>query len=88
MSQNVLHWFENESVIKIATKNILRLAKNQETGYIIRSDRHSSVIRRIPKEMEGNIEQKQKTSTPVDGYCECGWPYSMLLPRGTQVKVL
>jgi hypothetical protein len=45
----------------------------REKAVIFRPSRLASVIR---KEAEEGTE-------PKDDYCECGWPYSLLLPRGT-----
>ena len=60
-----------------------RLPSNRTSAVIIRPDRHSSVIKRQSKDMFGNIEAE--TTSTVSGFCECGWPYNMLLPRGTKV---
>ena len=63
---------------------IYSLKANQETDVIIRPDRHSSVIKRSKDDMKGDVESK--TTQVVPGFCECGWPYDMLLPRGTAVS--
>lgn len=49
---------------------------------LTRKDIHSSVIRRHP-DWYKDASEKEFTKT-VDGFCECGWPYTMLLPRGTK----
>ena len=46
---------------------------------ITRQDKHSSVIRRKPEDMQGDVDN----STTVSGFCECGWPYNMLFPCGS-----
>ena len=48
---------------------------------VSRKDKHSSVIRRFPNEARDDIEDG--VARTVSGFCECGWPYHMLLPRGT-----
>ncbi|XP_076816375.1 uncharacterized protein LOC143462197 isoform X1 [Clavelina lepadiformis] len=62
-------------------KFVYRLPSDEDTASIIRADRHSSVIKREPRFMDGDVETG--TTSVVDGFCECGWPYNMLLPRGT-----
>ena len=60
------------------------MPSSQDTGVIIRPDRHSSVIKREPGQMQGDVEAQ--ATNIATGFCECGWPYSMLLPRGTSVS--
>ena len=57
------------------------LPANQSAGVISRQDKHSSVIRRFPEDMQGDIEGN--TTYTVSGFCECGWPYNLLFPCGT-----
>nr|XP_006815579.1 PREDICTED: hemocyanin AA6 chain [Saccoglossus kowalevskii] len=52
-----------------------------ETNSIItRQDVHSSVIRRFPQDAADDLEVP--LARTVSGFCECGWPYNLLLPRG------
>jgi hypothetical protein len=52
---------------------------------IARSDRDSSIIRRPAILDPDKVEDITGGERPVDAiYCECGWPYHLLLPRGTQ----
>ena len=48
------------------------------SSVITRQDIHSSVIRRNPEHVLGDIDD----SATVSGFCECGWPYSLLFPCG------
>jgi len=57
------------------------LPSNQPADVISRQDKHSSVIRRFPEDMQGDIEGN--TTYTVSGFCECGWPYNLLFPCGT-----
>jgi hypothetical protein len=49
---------------------------------IFRQDSESSVIRR-PVVDPSDVRDIEPSGDPEDGYCECGWPYHLLLPRGT-----
>ena len=49
---------------------------------VTRKDKHSSVIRRFPRDARDDPEER--VARTVSGFCECGWPYHMLLPRGTR----
>ena len=55
------------------------LPAESSSGIITRQDKHSSVIRRNPDDMQGDIDD----SATVSGFCECGWPYSLLFPCGS-----
>ena len=74
-AQDIRRWIEMDKFLYI-------LPANQVCGIVSREDKHSSVIRRNPEDMQGDIE-KDTTST-VSGFCECGWPYSMLFPCGQE----
>ena len=54
------------------------LPAGSSSSVITREDKHSSVIRRNPEDMQGDVDK----STTVSGFCECGWPYNMLFPCG------
>lgn len=58
-----------------------KLAPSERT-VLFRKDSESSVIRR-PVVDPDNVVDLEPTNDPDDGYCECGWPYHLLLPRGT-----
>jgi len=53
-----------------------------EEAVVFRQDSESSVIRR-PVVDPGDVRDIEPSGDPEDGYCECGWPYHLLLPRGT-----
>ncbi|MGH3941374.1 MAG: tyrosinase family protein [Pseudonocardiaceae bacterium] len=58
-----------------------RLA-GRERAVIFRPARQSAVIR---KPALGHAElEKTEPRTPVATWCDCGWPYNLLLPRGTK----
>ena len=57
------------------------LPADEET-VVFRQDSESSVIRR-PVVDPSDIWDIEPSGNPADGYCECGWPYHLLLPRGT-----
>lgn len=48
---------------------------------IFRADSESSVIKRPAEPDPGNVGSG--ASGEENGYCDCGWPYTLLLPRGT-----
>uniref|UniRef100_H2ZA56 Tyrosinase copper-binding domain-containing protein n=1 Tax=Ciona savignyi TaxID=51511 RepID=H2ZA56_CIOSA len=73
-SNNRLSWIEMD-------KFVYRLAANATSAVISRPDLHSSVIKRERGFMTGDVEQN--FTTAATGFCECGWPRNMLLPRGT-----
>ena len=58
---------------------VVRYVLRGSTAVVTRPDRLSSVIRRFPQ----NAEDDMDAARTVSGFCECGWPYHMLLPRGT-----
>lgn len=63
-----------------------------ENKVVARRDRHSSVIRKpavdpaVSADFDPRHEPDQDDPDNANTYyyCDCGWPYSMLLPRGTQ----
>ena len=57
-----------------------RYIMKRAEAVVSRKDKHSSVIRRFPNEARDDIEEG--VARTVSGFCECGWPYHMLLPRG------
>lgn len=60
------------------------MAGNEKYAVITRSDRMSSVIKRDPQVVNtGNDNDKSATER---GFCECGWPLNMLMPRGNHVS--
>nr|ALM04212.1 phenoloxidase [Botryllus schlosseri] len=51
---------------------------------VTRADVHSSVIKRLRRDLEGSEpDSERRFVRTLGGFCECGWPYDMLLPRGT-----
>lgn len=45
----------------------------------------SSVIKRRAETSPGQIPDPAPDATPAErSYCDCGWPYTLLLPRGTE----
>lgn len=57
------------------------------SSIIVREDKQSSVIRRPAIESPAAITDIDIPPggdvAPSDFYCECGWPYHLLLPKGT-----
>ena len=70
-SEDIRRWIEMDKFRFI-------LPAGNVSGVITRQDKHSSVIRRNPQNIENDIDN----STTVSGFCECGWPYNMLFPCG------
>lgn len=56
--------------------------KSNEEAVVFRQDNESSVIRR-PALDPSDVQDIEPGDNPDDAYCECGWPYHLLLPRGT-----
>ncbi|MBG6200183.1 hypothetical protein IWQ48_001301 [Labrenzia sp. EL_13] len=61
------------------------------TSILFRADTESSVIRKDRNAPNGVIDPSAVTDiitpadpTDYDGYCTCGWPHHLLLPRGTE----
>src|SRR2546423_9499105 len=52
-----------------------------ERAVVYRPSTQSSVIRRPPRR-SGVVPPPDEHSDPT-AYCQCGWGYNMLLPRGT-----
>ena len=52
-----------------------------ERAVLGRSDRDSSVIKRPAETSPVAIDSRPASAEP--SYCDCGWPYTLLLPRGT-----
>lgn len=62
-----------------------------KTSIIYRADTESSVIRKDKNAPNGVIDPNNVTDiitptdpTDYDGYCTCGWPHHLLLPRGQE----
>lgn len=52
---------------------------------LYRPDRESSVIKRRAETSPADIESRPLERTALEqSYCDCGWPYTLLLPRGTE----
>lgn len=51
-----------------------------ERAVLCRSDRDSSVIKRPAETSPVAIDSRPASAEP--SYCDCGWPYTLLLPRG------
>ena len=49
---------------------------------LVRSDRDSSVIKRPAEDSPAAIRQSTANGRER-AYCDCGWPYPLLVPRGT-----
>lgn len=49
---------------------------------LVRSDRDASVIKRPAEDSPAAI-QRSNASGRERAYCDCGWPYPLLVPRGT-----
>lgn len=60
----------------------VQLAAN-EKKVIYRPSRFSSVVRKPAFRPSENHRQPQ-IGVPNDNYCDCGWAYHLLLPRGTE----
>jgi hypothetical protein len=56
------------------------LAANQK-AVLYRPDTESAVIKRKAETSPADIASRPGGRT---SYCDCGWPYTLLLPRGTQ----
>lgn len=58
-----------------------------ERAVIFRQAESSSVIKKPAVRPPGSFEQPASTGDPThddaQNYCNCGWPYNLLLPRGT-----
>ncbi len=58
-----------------------------EKRIVCRSDKDSSVIRRPAVESPAEVQDVDipagSTVPPSNFYCDCGWPYHLLLPKGT-----
>ncbi len=53
----------------------------QSTTVVYRSDLDFSVLKRPAETDPGTVEPGDDDPND-DGYCDCGWPWSLLLPRG------
>lgn len=51
---------------------------------IFRPDELSSVIKKPADKDPANLPEPQPGGEDGGSYCECGWPYTLLLPRGTE----
>ena len=52
---------------------------------LYRPDTESAVIKRPAETSPGQIPNPSRNATPEEqSYCDCGWPYTLLLPRGTK----
>jgi hypothetical protein len=63
---------------------LYRLEAN-EKALIFRKSEDSSVVRKPalkPEDLTPDDEPGAKTDS--QSWCDCGWPYTMLLPRGTK----
>lgn len=69
------HWIEMD-------KFPVKLTAN-EKKVVVRSSRLSSVVRK-PAYHPSENRPVPPIGTPNDNYCDCGWPYNLLLPRGTE----
>lgn len=53
---------------------------------VYRADTESSVVKR-PVDLGPANVQSPNGNSDEGGYCDCGWPYTLLLPRGTSAGV-
>jgi len=58
--------------------------EHEDHAVLKRLDTQSSVIKRLHEASKDMDELTFVAPTP--GNCECGWPYRMMLPRGTKVS--
>ncbi|XP_078491500.1 hemocyanin-like protein 1 isoform X2 [Ciona intestinalis] len=70
-------WIEMDKFVYV-------MPANATYGVVKRHDRESSVIKRSHAATDGSDEVKQKNIEIKAGNCDCGWPYTMLLPRGNK----
>jgi len=74
-------WVE-DSTAWIEMDRFLHELKGGERAVVFRPARLSAVIRKPAighEELEGT-----KPREPAEVWCDCGWPYNLLLPRGTE----
>lgn len=58
-----------------------------ETSLALRSAAESTVIRKPAVKPPDPLRHSPDTAAPgwdTESYCDCGWPYNLLLPRGTR----
>lgn len=63
-----------------------KFAHSMEPGQrtvVFRRARHSSVVRK-PARRPSEPRPQPEPGTADPNYCDCGWPYHLLLPRGTE----
>ncbi|XP_077978439.1 hemocyanin F chain-like [Glandiceps talaboti] len=60
------------------------MAATETHSTITRKDKHSSVIKRDPTDPDYSDDLEIPLARTVSGFCECGWPYNLLLPKGTK----
>jgi Hemocyanin, ig-like domain/Hemocyanin, copper containing domain len=58
----------------------------QSKAVVYQSDTESSVIKR-PVDLGPTDIQAPNGATDEGSYCDCGWPYTLLLPRGTPAGI-
>lgn len=59
------------------------MGEKEDHVVLSRFDVHSSVIKRVHEEWV-DVDEVKFVEEAI-GNCECGWPYRMMLPRGTKV---
>ena len=62
-------------------KFLVELPAGQQVVY--RPDTESSIVKR-PAETEPPAVPRADDEPDANSYCDCGWPYTLLLPRGKQ----
>uniref|UniRef100_H2YIR0 Tyrosinase copper-binding domain-containing protein n=1 Tax=Ciona savignyi TaxID=51511 RepID=H2YIR0_CIOSA len=72
---NRRRWIEMDKFVHI-------MPAKMKQCVVKRLDRESSVIKRSHDATNKSDEAKQPSIEIKQGNCDCGWPYSMLLPRG------
>jgi hypothetical protein len=73
--------FESDRIAWIEMDKFTTTLAAQQKAVLYRSDTESAVIKRKAETSPAAIENR-----PPGGrtsYCDCGWPYTLLLPKGT-----
>ncbi|HEX2204042.1 MAG TPA: hypothetical protein VHG91_12115, partial [Longimicrobium sp.] len=55
-----------------------------EEGIVVRRSEDASVVRKPALKAGDLTDAERSADTPETAWCDCGWPYTMLLPRGTK----
>ena len=63
-------------------KFLARRCRRRPEFVVYRPDTESSVVKR-PVDDEPGRGSGRRVDPDEGSYCDCGWPYTLLLPRGT-----